>query len=134
MPLCPGMCLPLIIAAGAAALTPPAIAQTATDALGEAKLYDARCTACHSLDTNRIGPAHRGVFGRPAGSAPGYACSTTIKASGIVWNAGTLDTWLQGPQKMVPGARMYYVVPNPAECTAIIACLRRRRANYDRIW
>ena len=99
MPLCPGMRLPLIIAAGAAALTPPAIAQTATDAPPGAKLYEARCTACHSLDTNRIGPAHRGVFGRPAGSAPGYACSTTIKASGIVWNAGTLDTWLQEPRQ-----------------------------------
>ena len=35
-----------------------------------AELYDARCGACHSLEANRVGPAHRGVYGRKAGSAP----------------------------------------------------------------
>ena len=30
------------------------------------RLYVNRCGACHSLDANRVGPRHRGVFGRRA--------------------------------------------------------------------
>ncbi len=116
--------LPTWIAASAVALAAPGIAQTDADMLPGAKLYQARCMSCHSLDANRIGPAHRGVFGRPAGSAPGYAYSSALKKSGLTWDATTLDTWLQGPQKMAPGAKMYYVVPNPAERSAIIAYLK----------
>ena len=33
------------------------------------KLYESRCIGCHSIDENRAGPAHKGVFGRKAGSA-----------------------------------------------------------------
>ena len=36
----------------------------------------------------------------------------------------TLDKWLQGPQKVVPGTRMFFSVSNPAERAAIIAYLR----------
>lgn len=113
-----------IIAAGAVAIATPGIAQTAADALPGATLYKTKCTTCHSLDANKIGPAHRGVFGRAAGTAPGYNYSAALKGSGIVWNATTLDQWLQGPQKMVKGAKMFLVVPNPADRAAIIAYLK----------
>jgi cytochrome c len=116
--------LPACIATLMVALATPGMAQPAPAALPGARLYQARCTSCHSLDANRIGPAHRGVFGRAAGSAPGYAYSAALRNSGIVWDATTLDTWLQGPQKMAPGAKMYYVVPDAAERAAIIAYLK----------
>lgn len=48
------------------------------------ELYDSRCTGCHSIDQNRIGPAHQGVYGRQAGQAPGFAYSPTVKASRVV--------------------------------------------------
>lgn len=111
-------------AALAASASAPALAQAAADALPGAKLYQARCMTCHSLDANKIGPAHRGVFGRAAGSAKGYNYSPALKASGIIWNAASLDQWLQGPQKMVKGAKMFFVVPGAGDRAAIIAYLK----------
>lgn len=112
-----------LTAAGAMALAAGARAEPA-DALPGARLYLARCGTCHSLDANRIGPAHRGVFGRAAGSAPGYSYSPALKASGIIWNAANLDQWLQGPQKLVKGSKMYLVVPGASDREAIITYLR----------
>lgn len=113
-----------LIMIGALAVSTPGFAQSAADALPGAKLYQTKCTTCHSLDANKIGPAHRGVFGRPAGTALGYSYSAALKSSGIVWNATTLDQWLQGPQKMVKGTKMYLVVPSAADRAAIIAYLK----------
>jgi len=64
-----------------------------------------RCQGCHSVDRNRIGPMHKGLFGRQAGSVPGFAYSDAMKNSGIVWSEKTLDQFLQDPRKMVPGDR-----------------------------
>ncbi|MGH6780656.1 MAG: c-type cytochrome [Sphingomonadaceae bacterium] len=89
-----------------------------------ATLYQAKCGACHSLDANRIGPAHRGVFGRRAGAAPGFAYSPALRASGIVWNAATLDRWLTNPTAMVPGTRMGIRLSTGQERTDIIAYLK----------
>ena len=117
--------LAICAAALAAAATPGgAAASPAADALPGAKIYQARCGACHSLDANKIGPAHRGVYGRTAGSAPGYAYSPALKASGIVWNEHTLDQWLQGPQKLVKGTKMFFMLPDAADRAAVIAYLK----------
>jgi len=118
---------PLIpcVAAIVAAVSPPVAAATPNpDALPGARVYQAKCSVCHSLDANKIGPAHRGVYGRAAGSAPNYGYSAGVRTSGIVWNERTLDQWLQGPQKMVKGARMYFSLPDPAERAAVIAYLK----------
>ncbi len=61
------------------------------------------CTDCHSLDKNDVGPRHRGVFGRKAGSLPDYSYSEALKSSNIVWNEETLDKWLTDPQALRPG-------------------------------
>lgn len=106
----------------AAALLPkPAAADPKPDG---AALYQSKCGGCHSIATNRIGPAHQGLFGRKAGTVPGYQYSSALKASQIVWNDKTLDRWLSGPQRMVSGSKMFAVVPNQAERTAIISYLR----------
>jgi cytochrome c len=84
-----------------------------------------RCQGCHSIDRNRIGPMHKGLFGRKAGSVPGFAYSDAMKNSGIVWNEQTLDQFLQGPRKMVPGTKMTYAgVSDPQERTDLIAYLK----------
>ena len=54
------------------------------DAARGAKIYEQKCTGCHSIDANRIGPAHRGVYGRKAGLAPGFAYSPGMKPCGLV--------------------------------------------------
>jgi cytochrome c len=96
----------------------------AADAEAGRALYQARCTACHSLDFNGVGPAHRGVFGRAAARAPGYAYSDALKASGVVWNEDTLDRWLADPEKVAPGQRMGVSVPDAKERSDLIAYLK----------
>ena len=87
-------------------------------------LYESRCIACHSLDANRTGPMHRGVFGRKAGSAAGFAYSPAVKGSIVLWDAETLDRWLTDPQKLIPGQRMNFRVALPDDRADIIAYLR----------
>ena len=79
----------ILIAAGFAMAV--AADATAADADHGKELYESRCGGCHSVDANRVGPAHRGVFGRTAGTAPGFNYSTAVRNSGVVWNESTLD-------------------------------------------
>jgi cytochrome c len=81
------------------------------------------CMACHSLDEDDVGPRHRGVLGRTAGSVPGYAYSPALKSSGLVWDPETLDRWLTNPQALVPGAKMFFALSNAKDRADVIAYL-----------
>jgi cytochrome c len=110
--------------AAAALIVAPA---AAADAVRGKQLYESRCIACHSIDENRVGPAHKGVFGRKAGSVKDYDYSTAVKASRIVWNAKTLDRWLADPQKLIPGTKMGYSVPEAKDRADVIEFLKTAR-------
>ncbi|MDD5248658.1 MAG: cytochrome c family protein [Rhodocyclaceae bacterium] len=89
-----------------------------------------RCLACHALAYNRTGPKHCGLFGRRAGSVPGFAYSPAMVKSKIIWNARTLDRFLANPARMVPGTAMTYAgIPNPQERADLIAWLRQATAS-----
>jgi len=75
------------LASGAAAAAPRG------DAKKGEEIYS-RCLACHALAYDRTGPRHCGLFGRKAGSVPGFAYSEAMKHSKIVWNAKTLDRFI----------------------------------------
>ena len=107
-----------------AALAVLSPAQAAGDAARGEQLYGSRCGACHSLDENRAGPAHRGVFGRKAGAARDFDYSPALRASGIVWNEKTLDRWLANPEKLVHGQKMGFAVPDPKDRADVIAYLK----------
>jgi cytochrome c len=66
------------------------------------------CAGCHSTQAGKtaFGPGLAGVGGRRAGTLAGYAYSPALKASGLTWNAKTLDRWLADPKKTVPGTKM----------------------------
>ena len=88
-----------------------------------------RCLACHSLEVNRTGPKHCGLFGRRAGSVPGYDYSPAMKRSKLVWNEKTLDRFLADPSKTVPGTTMTYAgVPDAKERADLIAYLKQQSA------
>lgn len=131
----PGALMFLLISGGhaqtATAPTRPAASQPG-DSAGAAprmgnpehgKVLYQGCGACHSIDENDIGPKHRGVVGRKAGTAPGYAYSSALKASGIVWDKVTLDRWLSNPSAMVPGTKMFFLLANPQDRADVIAYL-----------
>ena len=91
---------------------------------GEA-LYQA-CQDCHSLDKNDVGPRHRGVYGRKAGSLPDYDYSDALKSANIVWDEETLDKWLTDPQSVAPGAKMVFHLESAQDRADVIAYLRER--------
>lgn len=95
------------------------------DAGRGALLYEQRCSACHSLDADRTGPQHRGVFGRRAGSVDGFAYSPALRRATIVWNGETLDAWLRNPEALIPGQRMGYSVAEAGDRADIVAYLRQ---------
>ena len=87
----------------------------------------AQCAACHSVEPGKhgIGPSLHGVYGTKAGDIPGYVFSEKLKASGLTWDDATLDQWLAGPMKMVPGTKMSYAgMSDPAKRAAIITYLK----------
>ena len=87
------------------------------------ELYQARCTACHAIDSNKIGPAHRGVVGRRVGSLPGYLYSEELARSRLRWTPQTLNAWLEDPEELVAGQRMGFQVENLQERADLIAYL-----------
>ena len=98
-------------------------AAAAPDALRGEQVY-VRCQACHALAADRVGPHHCGLFGRLAGSVPGFNYSNAMKNSKIVWNDKTLDRFLAKPLAMVPGSAMTYDgVPEPKDRADLIAYL-----------
>ncbi|CAM4146046.1 c-type cytochrome [Roseateles saccharophilus] len=107
------------------ALLMPLAATAAPDASRGQAIYQARCTACHSPDFNGVGPAHRGVFGRLACTAKGYASySAALKKSGLTWTEANLDRWLADPETLVPGQAMGISLPDAAERADVIAFLK----------
>jgi len=98
-------------------------AMPAGEAVRGAEVYEASCTGCHSLDANRVGPAHRGVVGRIAGTAPMFNYSPALKASSLTWTPQNLNTWLINPQAFVKGARMGFRLSDPQARADVIAYL-----------
>lgn len=92
-----------------------------------AALYQARCTACHAVDRNSIGPAHRGVMGRRVGGLPGYQYSDELARSRLRWTPQTLNRWLEDPEELVAGQRMGFQVEDAQERADLIAYLATLR-------
>jgi cytochrome c len=86
-------------------------------------LYESRCGACHSIQSNRVGPKHLGVIGRKAGSISDYEYSPALKKAKFIWTPKQIDKWLQGPGKLVRGTNMAFTVPKAEDRAAIIAYL-----------
>lgn len=69
-----------------------------------------KCSICHTLkpnDGNRAGPTLYKLFGRKAGTVPGYPYSDALKKSDIIWNERTIGLLFDhGPQEVTPGSKM----------------------------
>jgi cytochrome c len=101
---------PLTDAAKKAILvTLPTAYQAADVENGQAKF--ALCKSCHTATAggeSAVGPNLYGVFGRKAGSLPGFTYSDGVKALGYAWDAETIDRWITNPRAVVPGTKMTY--------------------------
>src|SRR3989475_5429500 len=64
-----------------------------------------QCVACHSVESgvHLTGPSLARVWGRRAGTVEGFTrYSEPLKHAAVVWDAATLDRWLEDPQTVVP--------------------------------
>lgn len=69
-----------------------------------------KCSICHALTpppSRKAGPTLHGLFGRRAGSVPGYPYSPTLTGSDIIWSDKTIDALFDlGPDHFIPGSKM----------------------------
>ncbi len=72
--------------------------------------FKRKCSICHTLTPdgeNRAGPTLFGVFGRKAGTLPGYKYSKALMETDVVWNEETIASLFDdGPDVMLPGTKM----------------------------
>jgi cytochrome c len=94
---------------------------------GRGEILYQGCMDCHSIDKDDVGPRHRGVVGRRAGSIAGFDYSKALKNSGLTWDEATLDRWLIDPGALVPGTRMFYEVEKPQDRADLIAFLKQQK-------
>ncbi len=107
----------------------PAPYNTADPADGMAKV--AQCKSCHTFTKGGpalVGPNLYGVFGTKAAAVPGFTFSDGMKASGLTWDAPTLDRWIENPKSVVPDTKMTFAgMTDPKDRQNIIAYLATLR-------
>lgn len=95
--------------------------------LRKGRIVFLRCRSCHTLEqggAHLTGPNLYDLFGATAGQKEGYAFSDALMNSTIVWNAETLDPWLENPSSYVPSNRMVFAgLPKSEDRDALIAYL-----------
>jgi cytochrome c len=92
-------------------------------------VFEKRCTGCHALEADREGPRLGAVYGRKAGSIPGFAYSAGVKNLGVTWNDETLEKWLTDPDLMVKDNQMSFSVPKAQERQDVIAYFKSMSTN-----
>jgi cytochrome c2 len=91
-----------------------------------------QCTGCHALreSTHGIGPDLWSVVGREVAFYNNYAYSEALQNYGSRWTTQRLDTFLEDPQREVPGTSMNIPgIKDPATRRAIILYLQRLPIN-----
>ena len=114
-----------------ALLLAPALAQ-AQDAAAGQKVFN-QCRACHAVGPtakNGVGPVLNGLFGREAGSIPGYSYSAANKSSGLTWDEPTFIDYIHNPKAKIPGTKMAYAgLKNDQQVADLVAFLKQYDAD-----
>lgn len=88
----------------------------------------ARCRSCHTITEggpNMTGPNLHGVFGRQAGTHPGFNYSAAMNQADFVWDGARLDDWLENPRTFLKGNKMSFAgIPDPADRRDLVAFLK----------
>lgn len=104
----------------------PAPYNTGDLANGEKRF--ALCRSCHTINeggAKLTGPNLYGVFGRKAGSLPGFNYSEALKSANFNWEATHLDQWLADPRGYMPGTKMSFAgIKAPKDRLDLIAYLK----------
>jgi Cytochrome c2 len=86
-----------------------------------------KCMSCHRVGPdarNAAGPVLNGVVGRQAGTHPDFNYSQAMKDSGVTWDAGTLNSFLEAPRQFIEGTKMAFAgLPDAQDRADVIAYL-----------
>jgi cytochrome c len=94
-----------------AALIAAMVATASAADLDNGKSIFNKCRACHQIGENAknmVGPELNGLFGRKAGSAPGFNYSEANKGSGITWDEATFREYIKNPKGKIPNTKMVF--------------------------
>ena len=123
--------LAVVVLAAAALGSAPALAE-GDPAKGE-KVYR-KCKACHAVEEgkNKVGPSLYDIVDRAVATVPKYKYSKAMIAfgeGGAVWDAATLDAYLESPRKAVKGTKMAFAgLRKPGDRADVIAYLMQFKA------
>ena len=101
--------LVLSAAAGLMLASQAANAAAAGDAKNGEGVFMDNCGVCHTAAkgaAHKIGPNLFGLVGRKSATAAGYMYSPAMMKANLTWDVPTLQVYLMGPQKKVPGTKM----------------------------
>jgi cytochrome c len=82
------------------------------------------CGVCHktaATDASGIGPNLWGVGGKKAGTRPGFAYSSAMQGSKIVWDKASLVKFITDPKGTVPGTKMAFAGQKDPKVAGAIA-------------
>jgi len=98
------------IAAAAAGVVFSAGAAKAADAGNGEGIFKKKCAVCHAVEEgkNKVGPSLAGIVGSQAGAVEGFRYSSGMQSHDVVWDAETLDPYLENPRAVVKGTRMAF--------------------------
>lgn len=92
-------------------------------------LVFAQCRPCHSLDPgqNLAGPTLHALFGRTAGSVPGYRYSLAMRNARIIWTVDSLSEFLANPRKVFPKSKVAHLarIADPSQLGDLLAFLEQ---------
>lgn len=112
----------------AAEMLDPAARVAAADPDKGKRLY-ILCQSCHSLNEggiNKVGPNLYNIVGQPAAQVEGFMYSAALNDAGLIWDAPTLDAWLERPSQLVPGTTMVFAgMSDPQQRAELIAYMQQ---------
>ena len=88
-----------------------------------------KCRSCHQVGEtakNGVGPLLNGLFGRKAGTVPGYSYSAQNRDSGITWDEAVFAEYIKDPKAKIPGTKMAFAgIKNDKEIADLTAYLKQ---------
>jgi cytochrome c len=110
----------LLIVAAAFAADPP----SAPDQSRGALLFQT-CSSCHSVLGDGVGPNLYGIYGKRAGTQPGFKYSSAMLQSGLTWDEATLRAFITNPQALVKGTLMTFPgYSSPADVNSVVEYIK----------
>ncbi len=113
----------------AACLAAPAFG---ADANAGKKIFRQQCALCHSAEAadggGAQGPSLVDLFGRKAAASKDFSYTRSLAASGLTWDAVTLNRFLASPTTAVPGSAMVIPVADAADREDLIAYFEALKA------